>query len=82
MVLGALGLYFNYKRKALPLIFSSFFGALLCCQNTLFSLSSLFFSIKFFKVFGYCDVVSLLGFIIHQSFEDTFVSALILWLEE
>ena len=43
------------------------------------------FSILFsqvFKAFGYCNVVALLGFIIHQSLEDTFVGAPILWLKE
>ena len=37
---------------------------------------------QIFKVFGYCNVVTLLGFIIHLSLEDTFVGAPILWLEE
>ena len=40
------------------------------------------FSILLSQVFfGYCNVVALLGFIIHQSLEDTFVGAPILWLK-
>ena len=42
--------------------------------------SLLYFLFQVF--FGYCNVVSLLGFIIHQSLEDTFVGALVVWLEE